>query len=231
MNRKLFCHLLSMAFLAGWSAARAVEAHNHAPGLLGVSLHEVMPAEVERFKLPGEFGAWVEAVAPGSPAQEAGIQVNDVIVGFNGERVVSARALRRMVYESPAGRTVELRLMRDGRPLLLTVKLGEGKEMHAAAPALPAEPRRFGAWVEPVQPQLGEYLGLPEGAGLLVTEVQPGSPAERAGVQARDILAALDETDLISAEVLGAAIQALPVPNARLEIIRNGARQTLTLRF
>jgi len=233
MNRKIFYSLLSMAFLSGWSAARAVEAHAHAPGFLGVALHEVMPAEVERFKLPGEFGGWVEAVAPDSPAQDSGILVDDVIVGFNGERVISARALRRMVYESPAGRTVELRLIRDGRPLLLAVKLGVGQEIApiSPAPAPPREPRRFGAWVEPVQPQLGEYLGLPEGAGMMVTEIQPGSAAERAGVQARDILALIDETDITSAEALSNAIQALTKPEARLEIIRNGARQTLSLRF
>lgn len=232
MNRKFLFNLLSFAFLTGWSAARAVEAHAHAPGLLGVALHEIMPSEVERFKLPGEFGAWVEAVAPDSPAESVGIQVDDVIVGFNGERVLSARALRRMVYESPAGRTVELRLIRDGRPLLISVKLGEGREMHApAATPAPREPRRFGAWIEPVQPQLGEYLGLPEGAGMMVTDVQPGSPADRAGVQAKDILAVIEDTDILSAEVLGNVIQSLTEPTARLEIIRNGARQTLTLRY
>lgn len=232
MTRKHLFQLLSLAFLTGWSTARAVEAHTHAPGMLGVALHEIMPSEVERFRLPGEFGAWVEAVAPGSPAQEAGVQVGDVIVGFNGERVISARALRRMVYESPAGRSVELRIIRDGRPLLLTARLGEGQETVAAPAApMPREPRRFGAWVEPVQPQLADFLGLPDGAGLLVTEVQPGSAAVRAGVQVRDILAVIADTDITSAEVLGEVIQGLPTNQTTLEIIRNGARQTLTVQF
>lgn len=232
MTKQNLLSLLSFAFFAGWSTARAVEAHTHPPGALGVALHEVMAAEVVNLNLPGEYGAWVEAVAPGSPAASVGIEVNDVIVAFNSVRVESARALRRMVQETPAGREVELRLIRQGRPMLVRVTLGEGVEsLPGPAARVPRPPRSFGAWIEPVQPQLGDYLGLPEGTGLMVNEVQEGSPAARAGIQARDILAEIAGNPITSPENVGEAINAIPGNSVEVVLIRNGQRESVTVRF
>lgn len=232
MKRTCFFQFLSLAFLAGWNSAHAVLSEAHPPGMLGVHLHEIAAEDVASLNLPGEFGAFVEAVGPGSPAEQAGISAGDVIVGFNSERVQSARALRRMVSESPAGRTVELRLIRGGRPLLLPVVLGEGREVstHPAAPAAP-QPRRFGAWVESVGAQLADILELEDGTGLVVTEVMGGSVADRAGVQARDILVSIGGTAISSPEALAEMLQSFPGNRIELELIRSMARQTVTLQF
>lgn len=208
----------------------SAEAHQHPPGMLGVSLHEVMAEEVINMNLPGEYGAWVEGVASGSPAAEAGIEVNDVIVAYNANRVESARALRRMVMETPAGRTVELRLIRQGRPMLLSVTLGEGQETIVQAPPRPR--RTLGAWIVPVGEQLGEFLGLDEGMGLVVNEIQPDSPADLAGIRPRDVLAEIGGLDVTSPEMVGETINALRGNEVEVLVIRpGGARETVTLRF
>lgn len=229
MNKSTFFSLLSFAFLSGWHQASAVEAHNHPPGMLGVSLHEVMGEEVVNLNLPGEYGAWVEGVGAGSPAAEAGIQVNDVIVAYNANRVESARALRRMVQETPAGRSVELRVIRQGRPMLISVTLGEGKDTLVQA----ARPRRsFGAWIVKVGPQLGEYFGLDDGVGLVVNEVQANSAADRAGIRPRDILAEIGGSPVTSPEMVGEAINEIPGNEVDVVVIRpTGDRETVTVRF
>lgn len=233
MYQKSIVYFLSFVCFTSLNLIDAVEAHTHAPGMLGVALHEIFAEEVSRFQLPGEFGAWVEAVQPGSPAEAAGLQVDDVIVGFNGLRVESARALRRLVMESPAGRTVELRLIRRGEPVLLRATLGEGREAPAVAAAAPAPraPRVLGVGVEPISLQLIDLFGLNDGEGLFVAQVQNGSAADRAGIQARDLLISVEDQPITSGEELSALLNQLAVPEAVFTVIRNGVRQSVTVRF
>jgi serine protease Do len=222
--------LLSFALMSGLTVTRGVENHGHPPGMLGVALHEVFAEEVARFQLPGEYGAWVEAVQPGSPAETAGIQVDDVIVGFNGLRVESARAMKRLVQESPAGRTVELRLIRGGAPVLVRATLGVGREA-AAVPAAARAPRVLGVGVEPISLQLADLYELEDGQGLFVSQVQKDSAAERAGLQARDLLVEVGGRNITTGEALSEMLNAMPGDAAEFTVIRNGARQQVTVRF
>lgn len=236
MYQKSIVYFLSFVCFTSLNLIGAVEAHTHAPGMLGVALHEIFAEEVSRFQLPGEFGAWVEAVQPGSPAEAAGVQADDVIVGFNGLRVESARAMRRMVMESPAGRTVELRLIRGGAPLLLRATLGEGREAPAdaavaAATPAPRAPRVLGVGVEPISLQLIDLFELNDGEGLFVAQVQNGSAADRAGIQARDLLISVEGQPITSGEELSAMLNQMAAPEAVFAIIRNGVRQSVTVRF
>ncbi|MCC5844786.1 MAG: PDZ domain-containing protein [Verrucomicrobia bacterium] len=232
MLKKHLAVFLSFAAISSLSVTRAVEANTHAPGMLGVALHEVFADEVGRFQLPGEYGALVEAVQPGSPAEAAGIQVDDVIVGFNSTKVESARALRRLVQESPAGRTVELRLIRGGAPALVRVTLGEGREtVLAPAASAPRAPRVLGVGVEPISLQLTDLFGLDDGVGLFVAQVQKGSAADRAGIQARDLLIAVGDQAVTTGEGLSEILNGLPGSEAVFTLIRNGVRENVTVRF
>jgi len=92
---------------------------------LGVELSEVTGEAVQRLKLREERGALIDAVTGGSSAAQAGLQKNDVIVKWDGEPIESARELSRHIRETPAGRAVRLGVMREGREIELSVKLGE----------------------------------------------------------------------------------------------------------
>lgn len=199
---------------------RAAETHNHPPGMLGVALHEIMAEEVATFSLPGEYGAWVRGVGPDSPAAKAGIQDDDVIVSYNGLRVESARAMQRMVLETPAGRIVELRLIRDGKPVIVQPTLGEGEMPALNMAVAPRAPQSLGVGVEPVASAVGQYLGLDEGVGVIVRVIKDDSPAAVAGLQIKDILIKLDDTEITSAEALGQQIKNLRSYRATLTLIR-----------
>ncbi len=92
---------------------------------LGVSLDEVVKDDVARLKLPEERGALVRSVEDGSPAQKAGLKVDDVIVRFQGEHVHTARQLARLVREQPSGRTVSIETLRGGTPQRVQATLDE----------------------------------------------------------------------------------------------------------
>lgn len=81
---------------------------------LGVRIQDVDDGDVERLGLPEERGALVAEVLEGTPAEEAGLREDDVVVAWNGERVESVAELRRHLRETPTGRSVRLTVVREG---------------------------------------------------------------------------------------------------------------------
>lgn len=102
---------------------------------LGVQISDVTPERAKELKLAGEYGVVVEEVVEESPAAKAGIQANDVILSFADERVRSTEQLRRLVRETPAGRTVSAQVSRDGQTRSLQVAL-EAHEAHMFMPGM-----------------------------------------------------------------------------------------------
>lgn len=92
---------------------------------LGVFISDVSAEDVARLNLREESGVLVTGVADDGPASEAGLLKDDVIVGWSGERVQSEAQLRRLLGETPAGRTVQLGVFRGGSERTISVKLGE----------------------------------------------------------------------------------------------------------
>jgi len=186
---------------------------------LGVELHEVTSENVKEFKLPAERGVVLGKIVSDSPAAKAGLKENDVVTELNGQRVEGAAQFRRMIHEIPAGRTVQLTVWRDGRSQNVNVTLGKSEEgQHSFKmftpeqgnfafhmPEIPMIPPmewngslliggqpRLGIDAEDLNGQLGNFFGAPDGEGILVREVNPDSPAEKAGVKAGDVITSFD---------------------------------------
>ena len=100
-----------------------------AGGYLGVQLDEITKEKVKELNLKFETGAHVVKVMEESPAEKAGFRENDVIVRWNQKPVESAMQLARMVRETPAGRTVNFLVVRDGREVTVTAELGSKKAL------------------------------------------------------------------------------------------------------
>src|SRR5271157_4317359 len=113
-------------------------------GWLGVRLEDITARKAQDLKAPGQYGALVTEVEPDSPAAKAGLQVNDVIVDFAGDKVRSVASLRRMVRETPVDRTVPIEILRNGerRTLNVTVEArrGVGNEFFGFAMPTPPPP-------------------------------------------------------------------------------------------
>jgi serine protease Do len=116
-----------------WSAQQQEEVRHHTflfahgGGHLGIALDEVSAKTVEKLKLKEERGAFVREVRADSPADKAGLKVDDVIVAYQGLPVESAMELTRRVRETPPGRVVTIEVIRQGAPLKLTATLDELK--------------------------------------------------------------------------------------------------------
>lgn len=176
---------------------------------LGVEVQDVTSGRVSALKLKQERGAEITMVDQDAPAGQAGLKAHDVVLSFNGTSVESVEQLRRMLRETPPGRTVSLGISRDGQPLTVSVQLGDKDQMYVntfkvatPAVAMPFPPmkwngptisvlqysRRNGLLVENLTPQLAEYFGAKGGSGILVRSVEKGSSAEGAGFKAGDVI-------------------------------------------
>jgi serine protease Do len=187
-------------------------------GWLGVEIREVTPDNVKELKLSAERGVLLSEIVPDSPAAKAGLKANDVVTEVNGQRVEGMAQFRRMIREIPAGRAVQLTVWRDGKSQTVSVTLGKAEERHQAwARAFPSREfvfrmpdmlevphiewhdgaifvsrPRLGIDAEDLHGQLGSYFGAPDGEGVLVRSVNTGSPAEKAGLKAGDVIVKLD---------------------------------------
>ena len=184
---------------------------------LGVDIQDVTAERVAPLKLKEERGVEVTMVDQDAPAGKAGVKEHDVILEFNGAAVESEEQLRRLIREIPPGRTVTLGISRDGNPMKISVQLADrGKIVAGTAPKvfiprLPEMPRvevpnfafqfqtyssSLGIQTENLSRQLGEFFGVKDGEGILVRSVEKGSPAEKAGIKAGDVIIRADNEKL-----------------------------------
>jgi len=169
-------------------------------GWLGVLIAEVTHEKAQELKLPGVRGVLVTEVEADSPAAKGGLKANDVITEFNEQRVEGTLQFRRLVRETPVGHTVQLTFWRNGQARTISVELTSlrariEKQMHMLRPR-GAETDIHLGWRSPllgisgedVSGQLGAYFEVPGAEGVLIREVKPGSPADKAGLKAGDVI-------------------------------------------
>ena len=129
--------IVLMAGAPAWAAQKgaAVPAKGRliTPGYLGVYLVDVTPQAAAQLKVKHAGGAEIMGVDRDAPAGKVGLQPHDVIVGVNGSPIVSASQLRNILRDTPAGQTIQLRLIHDGKPKDIHVKLASRAEVEASA--------------------------------------------------------------------------------------------------
>ena len=179
-------------------------------GYLGVSIQSITAELARALELKDRKGALVGDVVSGSPAEEAGIRRGDVIVTFNNTAVKDSRDLASLVAQTPVGQQVTVIILRDGveRELSLTVgKLSSGtaKTEESRSPAH----GKLGLLLQDVNPQMAGQRGLTANHGVVVVGVQPGSPADRAGIHKGDVILEVNHQPVNSVtEVKGAITKA-----------------------
>lgn len=150
----------------------------HAGGRLGVRLSEVRKDDLAELRLSDERGALVKSVEEGSAAEKAGIKEGDVILRYQGEAVLSATQLARMVRETPGGRTVSLEVSRAGAPQNLSATLAEGRDRVRVFDndgEIPVPPMPPMAEMAPL-PEIPELPEMPEMPEIPAMPGMPGPP-------------------------------------------------------
>jgi serine protease Do len=108
----------------------------HAPRRLGIELIDMGEQLAAAYKLAAKSGVLVSSVDAGGAAAKAGIKAGDVVLAFDGHEIGSGHALREAVGDVDAGKTVKVKVQRDGRPLELDVTLGRAEPKHELTPEM-----------------------------------------------------------------------------------------------
>lgn len=177
---------------------------------LGVAAAEVNAERAKALKLREEHGVEVTRVEEDSPAAKAGLQPQDVVLEYQGQRVEGIDQFIRLVRETPSGRQVKMLVARGGQTMNLSATIESKKmrtlgvgDMQIAIPHMPElrmneMPRPVMSWrggllgveAEELNPQLAEFFGVKD--GVLVRSVSKGSAAEQAGIRAGDVIVKVD---------------------------------------
>ncbi|RIL00104.1 MAG: peptidase [Proteobacteria bacterium] len=164
-------------------------------GWLGVVIQQITPDIKDAMKLPDTKGALISRVDPAGPAQKAGIQRGDVIVRFAGESIDDMEELPRRVAAAKPGAKVDVVVMRDGKERTLQVEVGTLQEGEQVAEAEKEEkPGAFGLGVQDLTAELADQLGVEGEQGVVVTQVDPASPAAEAGMRRGDVILEANQT-------------------------------------
>jgi len=226
---------------------------------LGVGVSDLNSDRVKALKLKDDRGVEIVQVDQDAPAGKAGLKEHDVIVSFNGTPVESQEQFKRLMRETPPGRTVALNIMRDGHPQAVKVQLADRKQLESSvwphppgsfpfvtAPTPPMPPMvdfprswnsetimrarsTVGVTLESLTPQLGDYFGVKNGEGLLVRSVQKGTPAESAGLRAGDVIVRVGDQKITDNSDWSDAIRNNKDGKVAVVIIRDKKEQTLSL--
>jgi serine protease Do len=170
---------------------------------------------------PGDEGkaVMIRDVAPGSPAATAGVKAGDRVVKVGKDEARDVDAFMKAVAAHKAGDKLSLTVERDGREQTLTATLGERPATAAAprpeppAPLVPPvsqggrAPAFVGVQVQPLTPELRDQLKVKAETGAVITEVAPGSPAEKGGLKKDDVVTAANDKPVRGPDDLREAVQ------------------------
>ena len=135
-----------------------VDSESGGHSYLGVGVADLNSDRVQALKLKDDRGVEITQIDQDAPAGKAGLKQNDVIVGFNGTPVESAEQFKRLMRETPPGRTISLDIMRDGQQQSVKVQLADRKKFESSM--FPREPRDF-AFAVPAVPPVPPMPAMP----------------------------------------------------------------------
>jgi serine protease Do len=159
-------------------------------GFIGIGINDVTPDNAKFFDSKNATGAVVTQVDPNTPGAKAGLRVGDVITKLNGKSVSDAGELQMQVGQKRAGDTIQLEVLRDGKTVNVPVTL---ESMNASASNSGDNSEhgkgRWGLSLGDLDQDARDQLQLPSNIqGAVVEDVQPGSPADNAGIQRGDVI-------------------------------------------
>jgi serine protease Do len=183
-----------------------------ARGLLGVGIQDLNDDLAKQFALTGTSGALVTSVSPDSAAEKAGIKVGDVIIRFNGKEIQNIRDLRNRVGGTAPGTKAKLDVMRGGKELALAITVGavsaDAANSEEASEGTPEQATKLGLSFQTLTPELAQRFGLSDKAGVLISAVDPGSPAAQVGLQEGDLVVEVNHKPVTKAGDFQSAVAA-----------------------
>jgi serine protease Do len=183
-------------------------------GYMGIGISDVTPENEKFFDMNDASGAVVTSVESGSPAAKGGLKVGDVITELNGQKVTDAGELQVEVGQKAPGAAIKLGVVRDGKNLSVPVTLeamGSRDKQGVETSEADHGKMHWGVGLSDITPDIREQLQAPKDVhGAVIEQVQPGSPADNAGLQRGDVIVQVNRHDVQSASDVQQALGSVP---------------------
>jgi serine protease Do len=203
-------------------------------GYLGVGIQDVNQDLAQAMNLKTTEGILVGDVVQNGPADKAGLKSGDVVIQLNGQPVQNTGEFRNAIGAAGNGATVKLDVLRDGKPVKIEAKLGEQPQegtKAAGGGGTPEESSLAGLTLEPLNAAARRRFEIPASvkAGVVVTDIDPGSPAMDSGLRPGDVVL---EVDRVAVNDVAAFKQAYAKANGRvlLRVARGGMTLFIVVR-
>jgi serine protease Do len=200
-------------------------------GRIGIGVEGISREAVDEFGLKDRKGAVVKTVLPDGAAGKAGLEPGDVIIAYNGKPVTDRDDLVQMVVATKPGTSVPVRIVRDGSERTINVTV---EELDLEAEGNIARNRErddtggattsgFGLSLKNITPAEARELRLDSDRGALITDVEQGSPAARAGLRPGDVIVRVGRQPIASATDAQRELGRVPSRGtAFLRVLRDG---------
>jgi serine protease Do len=184
-------------------------------GYLGIGIQDLTVDLAKALNLPVTEGAIVNQVSADGPAAKAGLKLDDVITAIDGQKIGSASALTRTVALKRPGTSSTLSLYRNGKQQDVKVTLGTRPDLEGVGKRLKREEEesskaRVGVSLSDLDSRTARQAGFAKAEGALITDVVPGSPADRAQLVPGMLVVEANRKPVRSAEELAGVIRSAP---------------------
>lgn len=191
-------------------------------GFLGIVLQEINYDLAQAFELPKVEGALIAEVQNNSPAEKAGLHQGDIILQVNQENVGNIGSLRNFIALQTPGTKLTLKILRDKKPLDITVEVGSLKDAEISKASNEESSNKIGLSVQNITSDLAKSLNLVESKGVVVTKVIPGTPAALVGIKKGALILAVNQQQVTSTQEYDKILNATEEGKPILLLIKQG---------
>jgi len=188
-------------------------------GWLGIAIQSMNEDLAKRFGVEAGSGVLVSDVKKGSPAEKAGLKREDIITEFDGHRVAEPEQLRNIVALTPPGTKAKVKIIRNGEEKVLTIKVGTLTEAALGK----ATAQDLGMTVQNLTPEIASRYGYKPGSGVIITKVEPGSPADEAGLQPGDLILEVERQKVKNISSYQKALERADISRGVLLLVQRGS--------
>lgn len=192
-------------------------------GYLGISIQDLTADLAKWFGIQEGHGVLIAEVAKDSPAERAGLQRDDVIVEYNGKPIDEMGSFRSHVSTTPTGKPVDLTVIRKGERITKSVEVGSLPTEHMAKNGPhEAEHTELGLAVQGLTDDVAKRLGYEGDHGVVVSEVEPGSAAARAGIKPGALIEEVNKKEVNNPREFEQAIKQTGKDRSALLLLKEG---------
>ncbi len=191
-------------------------------GWLGISIQNITDDIAKNLNHKNKNGALVSDVFKGDPADKAGIKVGDIITEINGKPIKNTHELLLTIASLHVGEKAIIKAIRDGKVLSFQVTVAERTDKAETALAKKSAGEYFGISVQEISKDIAKQLGIPQNSGVIVTDVEEGSPADDVGIQPHDIIAQVNKTKVTSIKQYNAEMSKAAQKKGVMLLVKRG---------